>query len=102
MLDLLICDNCGILTYQVYVHGHYQCSDCKVVSDPCCSGEHAYLSNSARDSGVKVNDQKNIKKDNPALSQKQKEQRRGYLNDQENIKRVKERVDRWSEETQNA
>ena len=74
MLDLLVCDNCGILTYQVYVHGHYQCNDCKVVSDPCCSGEHAYLSNSARDSGVKVNDQ-------------------------ENIKRVKERVDYWLTET---
>ena len=74
MLDLLVCDNCGILTYQIYVHGHYQCNDCKVVSDPCCSGEHAYLSNSARDSGVKVNDQ-------------------------ENIKRVKERVDHWLTET---
>ena len=74
MLDLLVCDNCGILTYQIYVHGHYQCNDCKVISDPCCSGEHAYLSNSARDSGVKVNDQ-------------------------ENIKRVKERVDYWLTET---
>ena len=62
MLDLLVCDSCGILTYQVYVHGHYQCNDCKTVSDPCCSGEHTYLSNTARDSGGKVNDQENIKR----------------------------------------
>ena len=85
MLDLLVCDHCGTTTYHVYVHGHYQCNDCKVVTDPCCSGE-----------------QNNTKKASPALSHKQKEQRRGYLNDQENIKRVRERVDRWSEETQNA
>ena len=74
MLDLLVCDNCGILTYQIYVHGHYQCNDCKTVSTPCCNGEYAYFSNSARDSGVKVNDQ-------------------------ENIKRIQERVDYWLTET---
>ena len=91
MLDLLVCDRCGTQTYHVYVHGHYQCNDCKVVTDPCCSGE-----------------QNNSKKDYPALSQKQKEQWLGYVsskikvNDQENIKRVKERVDRWTEETQDA
>ena len=62
MLDLLVCDHCGTTTYHVYVHGHYQCNDCKVVTDPCCSGEHTYLSNTARDSGVKVNDQENIKR----------------------------------------
>ena len=70
MLDLLVCDNCGILTYQVYVHGHYQCNDCKVVSNPCCSGEHVNHDYTTRDSGVKGDDQ-------------------------ENIKRVKERVDYW-------
>ena len=74
MLDLLVCDACGILTYQVYVHGHYQCNDCKTVSTPCCSGEHTYFSNSVGDSGSKVNDQ-------------------------ENIKRGKERVDCWLTET---
>ena len=56
------CDHCGRQTHHVYIHGHYQCSNCKVVTDPCCSG-----------------DQNVDKGDNPRLSQKQKEQYRGYL-----------------------
>ena len=37
--DLLVCDYCGRRTFHIWVHGHYQCSDCKVVVEPCCSGE---------------------------------------------------------------
>ena len=33
------CDHCGRQTHHIYVHGHYQCNDCKVVTDPCCSGD---------------------------------------------------------------
>ena len=58
MSHLLVCDICGIRTYHVYVHGHYQCSDCKVVSDPCCSGEYLDPDNSSE----RVNDQENIKR----------------------------------------
>ena len=58
MSHLLVCDTCGIRTYHVYVHGHYQCSDCKVVSYPCCSGEYLDPDNSSE----RVNDQENIKR----------------------------------------
>ena len=80
MSDLLVCDHCGRKTLHIYIHGHYQCSTCKVVSDPCCSGD------------------KNVDKgDSTRLSQKQKEQWRGYVSsklepvdDQENIRRLRE------------
>ena len=51
MLDLLVCDHCGTTTYHVYVHGHYQCNDCKVVTDPCekCSGFGIKLEESTKD-----------------------------------------------------
>ena len=80
MPDLLVCDHCGRQTRHIYVHGHYQCNACKVVSDPCCSG-----------------DQTKNKGDSTRLSQKQKEQWRGYVSsklepvdDQENIRRLRE------------
>ena len=83
------CDHCGRKTLHIYIHGHYQCSTCKVVSDPCCSG-----------------DQNVDKGDSKRLSQKQKEQWRGYVSsklepvdDQENIRRVKNEVDLWLKET---
>jgi len=34
-----ICYYCLSVNSQVFVHGHYQCSNCKVISIPCCSGE---------------------------------------------------------------
>ena len=34
-----ICYYCLSINTQVFVHGHYQCSKCKVISIPCCSGE---------------------------------------------------------------
>ena len=58
MSHLLVCDICGIRTYHVYVHGHYQCSDCKVVSYPCCDGEYSDPDFSSK----RVNDQENIKR----------------------------------------
>ena len=80
MSDLLVCDHCGRKTRHVYVHGHYQCGTCKVVTDPCCSG-----------------DQNKNKRDSARLSQKQKEQWRSYVisklepvDDQENIRRLRE------------
>ena len=80
MSDLLVCDHCGRKTLHIYIHGHYQCSTCKVVSDPCCSG-----------------DQNVDKGDSTRLSQKQKEQWRSYVSsklepvdDQENIRRLRE------------
>ena len=79
MSDLLVCDHCGRKTLHIYIHGHYQCSTCKVVSDPCCSG-----------------DQTKNKGDSTRLSQKQKAQWRSYVSsklevdDQENIRRLRE------------
>ena len=34
-----ICNYCLSVNTQVFVHGHYQCSKCKVITIPCCSGE---------------------------------------------------------------
>ena len=34
-----ICYYCLSINSQVYIHGHYQCTKCKVISIPCCSGE---------------------------------------------------------------
>ena len=34
-----ICLYCLSVNSQVFVHGHYQCSKCKVINVPCCSGE---------------------------------------------------------------
>ena len=36
----LTCPNCGCDKPKVWVHGHYQCADCKCVADgDCCQGE---------------------------------------------------------------
>jgi len=34
-----ICLYCLSVNTQIFVHGHYQCSKCKVITIPCCSGE---------------------------------------------------------------
>ena len=34
-----ICLYCLSVNTQEFVHGHYQCSNCKVINIPCCSGE---------------------------------------------------------------
>ena len=34
-----ICYYCLSINTQVFVHGHYQCTKCKIISIPCCSGE---------------------------------------------------------------
>ena len=36
-----ICPICNRATEIVFIHGHGQCSFCKTVIDPCCSGETA-------------------------------------------------------------
>ena len=34
------CPKCGCAKPKVFVHGHYQCADCKCVADgDCCQGE---------------------------------------------------------------
>lgn len=33
------CNSCGRLTTGVYIHGHTQCSWCKVNIEPCCQGQ---------------------------------------------------------------
>ncbi len=35
------CDKCGCDENKVYVHGHYQCANCKCITDgDCCQGEN--------------------------------------------------------------
>jgi len=34
-----VCSRCGCNKPKVEVHGHYQCADCKCVTDECCQGE---------------------------------------------------------------
>jgi hypothetical protein len=34
------CQWCNTLIIPIDVHGHYQCPNCKINIDPCCSGEH--------------------------------------------------------------
>tara|TARA_Y100000592_G_C5443342_1_gene304610 strand:+ start:1116 stop:1322 length:207 start_codon:yes stop_codon:yes gene_type:complete len=34
-----ICPYCLSVNSQVFIHGHYQCSKCHVISVPCCNGE---------------------------------------------------------------
>jgi len=52
--DIIICPFCGLPAQIVWVHGHGQCSNCKMVLDECCRGEQ---SPSKEDNG------KNQKKD---------------------------------------
>ena len=34
-----ICLWCNTMSIPIEVHGHYQCANCKINIDPCCSGE---------------------------------------------------------------
>ena len=34
-----VCPVCMSSGGNIFVHGHYQCVDCKQNVDPCCSGE---------------------------------------------------------------
>lgn len=35
-----VCQACGCDKPKLFVHGHYQCADCKCVTDgDCCQGE---------------------------------------------------------------
>jgi hypothetical protein len=38
MLDQPLCPNCHRPYHPVEVHGHVQCSVCRVNIDPCCGG----------------------------------------------------------------
>ena len=38
------CSQCGCDKPKIFVHGHYQCADCKCVTDPCCDGEQSSTS----------------------------------------------------------
>ena len=43
-----ICPKCGCDKPKIFVHGHYQCEDCKCVADgDCCQGEVAQGSQDA-------------------------------------------------------
>jgi len=33
-----ICPNCNLLSVLLWVHGHYQCINCKAVVISCCDG----------------------------------------------------------------
>lgn len=35
----IICQWCGRQSYLIWVHGHAQCSFCKINVDECCRGE---------------------------------------------------------------
>ncbi|MBK7108988.1 MAG: hypothetical protein KA954_06520 [Chitinophagales bacterium] len=37
--EIIICPFCGMPAQIVWVHGHGQCSICKMVLDECCRGE---------------------------------------------------------------
>ena len=41
--DIPACNYCGKPLRVVEVHGHSQCSICKVNVDPCCSGEQCEI-----------------------------------------------------------
>ncbi len=34
------CQWCNTSIIPIDVHGHYQCPNCKINIDPCCTGEH--------------------------------------------------------------
>lgn len=34
----VICPNCNLLSVLLWVHGHYQCINCKAVVISCCDG----------------------------------------------------------------
>ena len=38
---LQLCNWCNNEIRPIEVHGHYQCPNCKINIDPCCSGENA-------------------------------------------------------------
>lgn len=40
-VSLQVCSHCGCDKPKVFVHGHYQCADCKCNTDPCCDGAAA-------------------------------------------------------------
>jgi hypothetical protein len=35
------CPQCGCDKPKIFVHGHYQCADCKCNVEECCQGETA-------------------------------------------------------------
>jgi hypothetical protein len=37
-----ICPMCLSEKGTIFVHGHYQCLECKQNTYPCCSGEHSF------------------------------------------------------------
>ncbi|HMR39510.1 MAG TPA: hypothetical protein PKA90_03680 [Ignavibacteria bacterium] len=37
--DIFLCPYCGQKSDLVWVHGHYQCSNCKTVIVSCCNGD---------------------------------------------------------------
>ena len=37
------CQWCNTSIIPIDVHGHYQCPNCKINIDPCCSGEHRLM-----------------------------------------------------------
>ena len=37
-----MCPMCLSEKGTIFVHGHYQCLECKQNTYPCCSGEHSF------------------------------------------------------------
>jgi len=40
-----LCPFCNSNLGFVYVQSHYQCLNCKQITDPCCGGECEYIQN---------------------------------------------------------
>lgn len=38
-IQKVICPYCNLLSVLLWVHGHYQCINCKAVVISCCNGE---------------------------------------------------------------
>jgi len=56
--DYIICPNCGQPGRLVWVHGHGQCSTCKVNIDECCRGEQARETTNNKTGNKTKNDEK--------------------------------------------
>lgn len=49
MTEKEICPVCLSKKGTIFVHGHYQCLECKQNIYPCCSGEHCFQTDANSD-----------------------------------------------------
>lgn len=57
-----LCPVCGMKVKFIFVHGHYQCPNCKQVVSSCCENENP--EDNKRYTGETKNSPKNIDSDN--------------------------------------